>query len=144
MFAIAMMFISFAASAYSAHEQYNLAQEAEDIAEENAAIEAKRTEETVRRAEKNEALQMSKARSELAASGMELAGTPEYYLSELERTGEEEIAWLEREGAWRVDSILREGEYARKQGEAGAWSTLFGGFTSMGSSAMSYDYYYGD
>jgi len=142
-FAIAMMVISFAATAYGMYQQNAMAQEAKGIANRNADIEARRVEETVRRARDAEDRKISLATAHVAASGVKAEGTPEYYLEELERVGEEEIEWLQREGAWRVEAMRAQGKYASMQAEAGMWSTGASGASQLGSSMSSYDYYYG-
>jgi len=142
-FAIAMMVISLAATAYGAYQQNAMAQEAKKMANRNADIEAKRVEETVRRARDTEERKLEGAKARAAATGVKAEGTPEYYLEELERVGEEEIQWLKREGAWRVEALRAQGKYAAMQGEANMWGGVASGASQLGSSATSYDYYYG-
>ncbi len=88
-FTIAMFIIGAAGTAYGAYQQYQMASEAEDIANKNVKIEKERMERQVEVAEQAQARQLSLTKARIAASGLEEEGTPGFYMAELERLGDD-------------------------------------------------------
>lgn len=128
-FTIAMFVLGAAGTAYSAYQQHKMADEAEDIAKRNMKIEEERTERQIEMAERAQEAKLGEAKARMAASGLEEEGTPGFYITELERLGDEEITWIEREGEWKRQQLKLEGKQAASQLKAGSIQSLVGLFT---------------
>lgn len=95
----------------TAASYYDAAQKALGIGQSNAEIEARQTEEEVRRQSISNRRTEGLARARAAASGVGGASM-EMYIESLTNTGLEEVAWMEEVGQTRYQKALDEGESA--------------------------------
>ena len=116
--------ISAMTTAYSAYEQHKSADEAKDIADKNAKFAKMETDEQAKRLEKQQARQQSRALAAAAASGVDLEGTPQAYLDELEDVQQEELDWLRKTGYRRAAVLKEQGDFAAQQAYQGAISSM--------------------
>lgn len=118
--------ISAASTIYSVVQQKEAADEARDIAEQNAARQLAEAEESARRKEKQHARTQSLARARAFASGVG-GVSQEMYLEDLMTTHKEEVDWIRKSGQSQAQITLSEGKLAQSTGYAGSIETLGSG-----------------
>lgn len=131
-----MIALTAASTIYSYETQRKAANEAEDIAEMNAANAELEAQEQARRLAENQRRVRAEAAALAGASGASAGfGT---YLTEMEEVHGEELEWLRKAGIRQAEIIKKGGAQAYQQGMAGAYQSLFQGSTKMGQYASDY------
>jgi hypothetical protein len=121
-------------------EMQDLAYQQGLIAEQNAVLEKRELQETVRRKEAEDRRLQGTALARAAGSGARVEGSVKGYLDYMDEESGRQLDWLKSAGASRIRLKLA-AEKLRVQasmqaGESQSTSALFGGLTSMFSSGM--------
>jgi len=122
-------------------EMQDLAYQQGLIAEQNAVLEKRELQETVRRKEAEDRRLQGTALARAAGYGARVEGSVKGYLDYMDEEAGRQLDWLKSAGASRIRLKLAAEklrvEASRKSGESQSTSALFGGITSMFSSGMS-------
>lgn len=89
----------------------------------DAELQSAREVENLRQAQRAE---QATSRARAAASGVTLTGSTADYLQEQQRVGSEQLGWLAKSGASKVDQIRQQGQIAQAQGMEKAAQTRAG------------------
>jgi hypothetical protein len=140
---IAGIALSAASTAYGIQANIQAGKRAEEAAERNARNIAIQNERAVQQAKKEQHKKQSTARARVAAAGLVMEGSPQYYMEELKKTGAEDIRWLKWEGQRAVEAEREKGRSARVSARHGAITAGFKGLSSMVSQYGSYEARFG-
>ena len=112
-------------AAYSAYQQFEAADKAEEIAKKEDDLAKLETEEQARRLEKRQARAAGLLRAQAAASGLDPDSTTlELYEQEFLSTQQEELDWLRRTGYRRAENIREQGEFAKASGQQAGFGSI--------------------
>ena len=114
--------IGAAMSVYQGVQQSKQADEARDIAEQNAKREQAEAEEMARRKKKEATREESLTRARAEASGVG-GKSVEDYLATQHKTNAEEIAWIKKAGASQAAITRSEGKLAQQRGKTEAMAS---------------------
>ena len=97
--------ISTALTAFGAYGQYQAGKDAEKAAD-------KETAENIRRASAEDKAKLAENRARIAASGVQLSGSPSLYLNEMEKENKRQTGWMKRAGDSQADALSSAGKTA--------------------------------
>ena len=124
----AIPFISAAVGAFASYSSYRQQKKAasaqEAIAEQNAALKEAETHEEATRLRENQRRALAEARAAGAATGI-VGGTQDIYTSDIAKTQQRELAWLQKAGASQANIIKAEGQLQADITRASAQGALF-------------------
>ena len=120
------------ASLYSASQQFEAGDEAERIAERNAAMKRAETEEEARRLEDEQEFEEGLAKARAFASGIDpTSGSVAGFLREIEDRNRSELMWLKRTGESEAISLKEQGDFAKEAARTSGFSSIGEAFSFM-------------
>ncbi len=130
-------------------EVEGLAAQQDLMAEENALLEQRELDESVRRQERDNRRLKGSALARAAASGAEISGTVKGYLDYFEGELDKDISWMKTAGASRIRLNLQSGKLqamstrisGKSQQTSALWTGLLGAANAFGSSGMSKNWF---